>query len=71
MKMTSQTIHVERIGRTPTTAIEVVHSPDDGGYYLSQTDFQHSKHRVSVKIYHTKDAAIADWNSGADWEDWY
>lgn len=66
------TLHVERIGRTPTTAIELVESPDDGGYYLSNTDFQNNRHRTSVKIYPTDKAARADWNAGTiTWEEWY
>ncbi len=67
----SETIHVERIGRTPTTAIEVCHSPDDGGYYLGHTDFQNTKRRTSVEIYSTRAAAVADWNAGTvKWEPW-
>jgi len=66
-----ETLHVTRIGRTPTTAIELVHSPDDGGYYLSNQDFGRCKSRTSVKIYATRAAALADWNGGTvAWEDW-
>lgn len=67
----SETLHVERIGRTPTTAIELVHSPDDGGYWLGNTDFMRSKRRTSIKIYPTAAAARADWNAGTvEWEAW-
>ena len=67
----STTLHVTRIGRTPTTAIELVHSPDDDGYYLSNTDFQRSRTRASVKVYLTEAAARADLNAGTvEWEEW-
>lgn len=67
----SETIHVEWIGRTPTTAIEVVYSPDDGGYYLGHTDFRNNKRRTSVKIYRTREKAVADWNAKTvEWEPW-
>lgn len=67
----SETVHVERVGRTPTTAIEIVHSPDDGGFYLGNTDFQRKRRRTSVKIYRTRDAAFRDWNAGTvEWEEW-
>jgi len=59
----SEIIHFTRIGRMPTTVIEVVYSPDEGGYYLSNTDFQNNKHRASVKVYPTDAAAKADWNA--------
>jgi hypothetical protein len=66
-----ETIHVERVGRTPTTAVELVHSPDDGGYYLSNADFQKRRGRVSAKVYKTRAAAIKDWNAGTvEWEAW-
>lgn len=65
------TIHVERIGRTPTTAIELVHSPDDGGYYLSNADFQRSRGRVSKKVWPKSEDAIRAFNAGkVEWEDW-
>jgi hypothetical protein len=67
----TQTIHVERIGRTPTTAIEVVHSPDDGGYYLGNTDFQRGRQRVSIDIWPSKAAAVEAWHRGeVNWEGW-
>lgn len=66
-----ETIHVERIGRTPTTAVEVVHSPDDGGYYLSNADFQNRRSRTSVKVWRTRALAVAAWNVGeVEWEPW-
>jgi hypothetical protein len=68
----SEIIHFTRIGRMPTTVIEVVYSPDEGGYYLSNTDFQNNKHRASVKVYPTDAAAKADWNADTvEWEPWY
>lgn len=67
-----KTLQVTRLGRTPTTAIELVHSPDDNGFYLSNTDFQNNKSRTSVLIYPTAAAAEADWNAGTvKWEPWY
>lgn len=65
------TIHIERIGRTPTTAIEVIHSPDDGGYYLGNSDFQNKLRRTSVKVWPTKRMAVDAWNAGeVEWEPW-
>lgn len=67
----STTLYATRLGRTPTTAIELVHSPDDGGYYLGNTDFVRSKRRTSVKIYRTEKDAKADWHAGTvEWEPW-
>jgi hypothetical protein len=67
----TETLHVTRIGRTPTTAIELVHSPEDGGYYLGNTDFAKSKRRTSVEIFPTDAAARAAWQSGkVEWEAW-
>lgn len=67
----SETLNVTRIGRTPVTAIELVYSPDDGGYYLSQMDFQKKKSRTSVRIYPSDSAARSDWNGGTvKWEPW-
>lgn len=67
----TKTINVTRIGRTPTTAVEVVHSPDDGGYYLGNTDFQRMRQRVSVGVWPSQAAAIAAFNAGTvEWEDW-
>lgn len=66
-----QTLQVKRIGRTAVTAIELVYSPDDGGYYLSNSDFLNKKSRVSVKTYATEDEAIADWGrETVEWEEW-
>jgi len=66
----SEIIHFTRIGRMPTTVIEVVYSPDEGGYYLSNTDFQNNKHRASVKVYPTdarprsaKDRGLLCWRT--------
>jgi hypothetical protein len=71
MKM-SETLSVERIGRTPVTATELVHSPDDNGYYLSQADFQNRRGRVSAQIYPTRDKALAAWNSQTvEWDPWH
>lgn len=68
----SETIHVERVGRTPTTAIDLCHSPDDGGYYLSNTDFVNRLTRTSEDVYSTRDGALADWHAGTvKWEPWY
>ena len=64
-------LHVERIGRTPATVIELVHSPDDDGYYLTNTDFLKRRGRVSAKIYPTDVAARSDWERGTvEWEPW-
>jgi hypothetical protein len=67
----SETLNVERIGRTAVTAIELVYSPDDGGYYLSHADFRTRKSRTSVRIYASAEAAKADWHAGTvEWDAW-
>jgi hypothetical protein len=67
----SKTLKIERVGRTAVTAIDLVHSPDDGGYYFSNHDFRNRKSRTSIKIYTTEKEALAEWNSGSlEWEDW-
>lgn len=68
----SETLKVERLGNgRPGSAIDLVHSPDDGGWYLSHLDFVTKKQRTSVAIYPTRELAVADWHRGAEWEPWY
>lgn len=69
----SQTLSVERDdNRTPTMAVELVYSPDDGGYYLSAVDFAKNKNRTSKAIYRTESAARQAWQAGkVRWESWY
>lgn len=65
-------LSITREDGTPTAAVDLVYSPDDYGYYLSQYDFQNVKNRTSVKIYPSIAAATADWKAGTvEWEEWY
>jgi len=51
------------------SATDLVHSPDDGGYYFSQHNFKTQSHRVSEGIYFTERAALQDFRSGkVTWE---
>jgi hypothetical protein len=71
MKM-SETIQVLRDGRNLIGATDLVHSPDDEGYYFSQADFAKSKRRVSAKVYRSETAAKKAWSTGTvEWESWY
>lgn len=40
-----ETMQVVRDGRVLLGATDLVHSPDDGGYYFSQADFQKGRRR--------------------------
>lgn len=52
-------------------AVELVHSPDDGGYYLGQTDFQKTRQRVSLNVWPSADAALRAFRNGkVQWETW-
>jgi hypothetical protein len=54
--------------------IDYVYSPDDGGWYAQETDFDSGKSRVTKRIYPTKDAVIAAINAARPerlvWESW-
>ncbi len=67
----TKTIHVARNGRELVEAVEVVHSPDDGGYYLGNTDFQRGRQRVSIGVWPTQAGATTAFRGGkVKWEDW-
>jgi hypothetical protein len=62
---------VTRINNNVAIATELVHSPDDGGWYLSQTDFAKNMSRTSVEIYRTDTEALSEWHRGVvKWEPW-
>ena len=68
----SETMEVLRDGRVVIGATDLIHSPDDNGYYFHQADFSKSKCRTSVKIYPTEAAAKKEWGAGTiKWEPWY
>ena len=55
------------------SAIDLVYSPDDGGYYAQEYDFASADHktRVSTKIYKSREALSAAISSGKHrWEKW-
>lgn len=59
--------------RFPDTGLstEIVYSPDDGGYWISQFNWKTEKSRASVKIYHNHAEAqrmLAD--NKVRWERW-
>ena len=67
----TKTIHVARNGHELMSAVEVVHSPDDGGYYLGNTDFQRGRQRVSIGVWPTQSGATMVFRGGkVQWEDW-
>lgn len=50
---------------------DFVDSPDDGGFYVEQTDLDESRRRVSLNIYDTKDRAVSAFERDAvKWEEW-
>lgn len=57
----------------PTSAVEMVDSPDDGGWYLAESQFNVKKgRRVSRKVFPSSSAAEKAWRSGnVKWEPWY
>jgi hypothetical protein len=66
-----QTVQVLRNVRTGELlgATDLVFSPDDGGYYLSQHDFKRKTSRVSKKIWFEEQTALNAFNSGkVKWE---
>ncbi|PWU21869.1 MAG: hypothetical protein C5B50_00870 [Verrucomicrobia bacterium] len=71
------TLYVSRHEGKPVLATELVESPDDGGWYLSQTDFVRGKNRTSVKVWPSTTSARAAWHVKAgcpgavEWEPWY
>jgi hypothetical protein len=50
---------------------DVVYSPDDGGFYLNQTDFETNKRRSSKHVWPYKLDAVGEFNCGCvEWEGW-
>jgi len=69
--MTTIYVNRDKAGK-PRQAIDIVDSPDDGGYYLSATDFAKRRKRVSQDIYPSfGDAMRAYSSSKVRWEAWY
>ena len=51
--------------------VDLVHSPDDGGYYLVQYSLTDTKTRVSKAVYTERIFAIKAYRDGAvEWEEW-
>ena len=66
-----QTVEIKRDGRVLIGATDLIHSPDDDGYYFHQADFRRSKCRTS-KVYKTQAQAMTDWLARkVKWDDWY
>lgn len=56
---------------TPQLVTDIVDSPDDGGFYLQQTDFSTGQGRVSARIYSSRtEAARALQRGKVRWERW-
>lgn len=71
MSEDTRTIHIERKAGKLMSAVELVHSPDDGGYYLGNTDFTKSRQRVSLNVWTSGQAAVAAFQAGkVQWESW-
>ena len=67
----SETLQIERDGRTPIRTVELVYSPDDGGYYLEDWDMKNERRRLSRGIIASRETIIAKWRGGAlKWEKW-
>jgi hypothetical protein len=60
-------------GNKPVRCIDIVDSPDDGGYYAQEFDFTRKDNatRTSKKIYESQSALIAALDSGSHkWGEW-
>lgn len=67
----TRTIHITRKAGKLMSAVELVHSPDDGGYYLGFTDFDKSRQRVSLDVWTSAQSAVAAFQAGkVKWENW-
>lgn len=64
------TIHIKRNDKGALLeAIEVVESPDDGGWYLGRADFKNCKSYTSVRIYRGYREAVGAWiHKTVEWE---
>lgn len=58
----SETVHIERDEKGPISAVELVYSPDDGGYYFGWKNFRAApkdSRKVSADIYKSRPLALA------------
>lgn len=51
---------VEPLMRSEVRAVDLVYSPDDGGYYLHDYDLPKGKDRVSKKTWDSRDDAVRE-----------
>lgn len=53
-----------------TRIIDIVYSPDDGGYYAEEWDFERDKRRMTKRIYSSEAAVRKAIKSDRAWEAW-
>ena len=72
--MTStDTYKIDNAGGTINGCIDIVESPDDGGWYAQQYDFKRKDNatRTSRKIFRTREALIVALDMGSHtWKKW-
>lgn len=65
----SETIKIDRHDGEATAVVDVIFSPDDGGFYVQKTDFQSKRCWVSKRIYPSAAQARHAFNGGKiKWE---
>jgi len=56
----------------PFDCVDLVYSPDDGGYYFHEYHAIEHKSRTSKKVYVTKSEAMKEYRANnIEWEDWF
>lgn len=71
--MSPDTYAINNVGGVIRACIDLVHSPDDGGWYAQEYDFKRKDNatRASSKIYPDRDALIRALKSGKHrWAKW-
>lgn len=63
--------NVYRVVRTQTRVVDLIFSPDDGGYYLHEYDIPGSRDRLSKKVWANRADAERSLRAGTvKWERW-
>lgn len=64
-------IYKSMSGGKPVTAVYLVESPDDDGFYLEKYDFVKERSTVSVQTWDIDGDARVAWHAGdVAWEPW-
>lgn len=66
------TFAINNAGGVLLGCIDLVESPDDGGWYAQEYDFRDAATRTSNKIYSSRDALVRSLRSGRHrFDKWY